>query len=115
MMGSGTGGAAGDLATLLVNIPRTLVGEAVSKLVGLGKTLLGGGGAGAGVQQWAGLVMTALGMLGLPGSDLPLVLHQMQTESGGNPRAINLTDINAQRGDPARGLIQGIGSTVRAH
>jgi hypothetical protein len=39
----------------------------------------------------------------------------MQTESGGNPNAINLWDINAQHGDPSRGLMQTIGSTFAAY
>ena len=51
----------------------------------------------------------------LPQSLASRVLYQMQTESGGNPNAINLTDINAQRGDPSRGLLQTIGSTFAAY
>jgi SLT domain-containing protein len=43
------------------------------------------------------------------------VLFQMQTESGGNPNAINLGDINARMGDPSRGLMQTIGSTFAAY
>jgi len=39
----------------------------------------------------------------------------MQTESGGNPNAINLTDSNAMAGDPSRGLLQTIMSTFRAY
>jgi phage-related protein len=70
---------------------------------------------GAGVAQWSGDVLKALAMLGLPASDLGLVLYQMQTESGGNPNAINLTDINAQQGDPSRGLLQTIGTTFAAY
>jgi SLT domain-containing protein len=54
-------------------------------------------------------------MLGLPLSLSGQVLYQMQTESGGNPNAINLTDINAQQGDPSRGLLQVIGSTFAAY
>jgi SLT domain-containing protein len=42
------------------------------------------------------------------------VLYQMQTESGGNPNAINLSDINAQNGDPSRGLMQVIMATFDA-
>ena len=72
------------------------------------------GGGGSGVQRWAGTVAQALAMLGLPGSLVPRVLYQMQTESGGNPNAINRTDINAQMGDPSRGLLQTIGSTFSA-
>ena len=70
---------------------------------------------GSGVSRWAGVVAQALGMLGLPLSLASRVLYQMNTESGGNPNAINLTDINAQRGDPSRGLLQTIGSTFAAY
>jgi SLT domain-containing protein len=69
------------------------------------------GGIGGGVQQWASLILKVLAMLGQPSTDLGVVLSQMQTESGGNPRAINLTDSNAAMGDPSRGLMQVIGST----
>jgi SLT domain-containing protein len=41
------------------------------------------------------------------------MLAQMNTESSGNPNAIQTTDINAQRGDPSKGLLQVIGSTFR--
>ena len=34
-------------------------------------------------------------------------------ESGGNPRAINLTDSNARRGTPSQGLMQTIPTTFR--
>jgi hypothetical protein len=67
--------------------------------------------AGSGVQRWAATVRQALAMEGLSPSLLGNVLYQMQTESSGNPNAINLTDINAQLGDPSRGLMQVIGST----
>ena len=70
---------------------------------------------GAGVQQWAPDVLRALGMLGLSPMLLGNVLFQMQTESGGNPNAINLTDSNAAAGDPSRGLMQTIGTTFAAY
>jgi SLT domain-containing protein len=70
---------------------------------------------GAGVQQWAGLVRRALAMEGLSPALLPRVLYQMQTESGGNPNAINNWDVNARMGDPSRGLLQVIGSTFQAY
>src|SRR5258707_6971449 len=54
-------------------------------------------------------------MLGQDSSNLGPVEHRMNQESGGNPRAINLWDINAQRGDPSRGLMQVIGSTFAAY
>jgi len=69
----------------------------------------------AGVSQWTGLVRQALSMEGLPLSLTGNVLHQMQTESGGNKAAINLTDSNAAAGDPSRGLLQVIGTTFSAY
>src|SRR6185437_14946821 len=70
---------------------------------------------GSGVARWAPLVRQALAMEGLSPGLLGNVLYQMQTESGGNPNAINLTDSNAAAGDPSRGLMQTIGSTFRAY
>jgi hypothetical protein len=70
-----------------------------------------GGKVSAGVAQWAPTVLQALAMLGLPSNLLGLVLNQMSSESGGNARAINNSDINAQMGDPSRGLMQTIGAT----
>jgi hypothetical protein len=70
---------------------------------------------GGGVARWAGLVRLALAMEGLSQGLAGRVLYQMSTESGGNPNAQNNWDINAQRGDPSRGLMQTIGSTFRAY
>ena len=69
------------------------------------------GALGGGVQRWRSLVLQALKMEGLPASLVNAVLYQMQTESGGNPAAINLTDSNAAAGDPSRGLMQVIATT----
>lgn len=70
----------------------------------------------AGVEQWRPVVRKALRMLGMSGKhNEDLTLFQMQTESGGNPNAINNWDINARNGDPSRGLMQVIGSTFRAY
>jgi SLT domain-containing protein len=43
------------------------------------------------------------------------VLIIIRYESAGDPNAINLVDINAQRGDPSRGLMQVIGATFSAY
>jgi SLT domain-containing protein/phage-related protein len=117
MFPSGVHGAVGDMASLLTDIPKTLVKDAIHSLIGTAKSVSGAkftGKFGAGVAQWKGDVLKALGMEGLPLSDVGLVLYQMQTESGGNPNAINLTDSNAAAGDPSRGLLQTIMSTFRA-
>jgi len=109
---------AGELASIIATLPVALAKKMIS---GLWNTIAGtGGGAatykpGAGVEQWRSLVARTLGMEGLSGQLVDAVLYQMQTESGGNPRAINLTDINAQHGDPSKGLMQVIMSTFRAY
>lgn len=43
------------------------------------------------------------------------IVRQIGTESGGNPNAINRTDINAQLGHPSQGLLQFIPSTFAAN
>lgn len=45
----------------------------------------------------------------------PAWAHLIQRESGGSPRVPNLSDINAQRGDPSVGLFQITGGTWRSH
>ena len=76
----------------------------------------GGGVAGAGVQQWTGVASQALMMTGqFTPQNLQALLYQMQTESGGNPMAINNWDVNAQRGTPSKGLMQVIDPTFQAH
>jgi len=54
-------------------------------------------------------------MLGQSASNLGAVLRLINKESGGNPRAINLTDSNAAAGHPSMGLIQTIIGTFNAH
>lgn len=70
----------------------------------------------AGVEQWRGLAERALKMAGqYSEANLTRLLYQMQTESGGNPKAINNWDINAKRGTPSKGLMQVIDPTFRAY
>lgn len=70
----------------------------------------------AGVEQWRSLAERALRMTGqYSEANLTRLLHQMQTESGGNPRAINNWDINAKRGTPSKGLMQVIDPTFRTY
>lgn len=63
-----------------------------------------------GVDGW---IAQALRELGLPQSYAPGVRRIVMAESGGNPRAINLSDSNARRGTPSQGLMQTIPSTFR--
>ncbi|NVN79437.1 tape measure protein [Enterococcus avium] len=72
--------------------------------------------ASAGVEQWRSLATKALKMEGqYSAGNLGSLLFQMQTESGGNPNAINLWDSNAAAGHPSKGLLQTIDSTFKAY
>ena len=66
---------------------------------------------GSGAMRWLPLVNQVLAMEGLNPYLAMQVITQISSESGGNPNAINLTDANAQHGDPSRGLLQTIMST----
>lgn len=68
----------------------------------------------AGVEQWRSLAKYALKLEGqYTIANLNRMLMQMKTESGGNPRAINLWDSNAKRGTPSKGLMQVIDPTFQ--
>lgn len=69
-----------------------------------------------GVNQWKSTVEQALKMEGLNSADnIKRTLYQMQTESGGNPRAINNWDSNAKKGTPSKGLMQVIDPTFKSY
>ncbi len=103
----------------------SLLGKAGSAISNFFGGLFGGGGgggaptgpafiAGAGVARWAAVIDQALALLGQPLSWLSTVERRMNQESGGNPAAVNRTDINWQHGTPSVGLMQVIGPTFRA-
>lgn len=72
--------------------------------------------ASKGVEQWRSTVVKALKMEHQYSEDnVKRTLYQMQTESGGNPRAINNWDSNAKKGTPSKGLMQVIDPTFRAY
>src|SRR5215831_9958066 len=89
------------------------LGSVAGKVGGWFKGLFGGG-SGAGVAQWRGLMLSVLQMFGIP-QLLGTFMTQMNTESGGNPKAINLTDSNARAGIPSKGLMQVIDPTFNAY
>ncbi|MFI6215630.1 transglycosylase SLT domain-containing protein [Nocardia brasiliensis] len=70
---------------------------------------------GGGVQQWSPTFASVLSALAMPASWLSLGLAQMQSESGGNPRAINNWDSNAKKGTPSKGLMQVIDPTFASY
>ncbi|WP_064468294.1 transglycosylase SLT domain-containing protein [Lederbergia galactosidilytica] len=68
--------------------------------------------ASGNVKSW---IQAAMGVTGVPGSWLGPLSTIAMKESGGNPKAINLWDINAQRGIPSMGLMQTIMPTFMAY
>ncbi len=85
-----------------------------------GASLAGGVAAGAapaassGVDQWVPMMDRVIAAKGLPVAYIePIMAAQMSHESSGNPAAINNYDINAQNGDPSKGLLQFTGATFR--
>lgn len=68
-------------------------------------------GQGGDVERWSAIALQALGLAGQPASLLPLLLHRIGVESGGDPSAINNWDSNAKAGHPSQGLMQTIPST----
>jgi len=72
---------------------------------------------GDAVGRWRGLVDSTLVELGMPVGLDDKVLRQIATESGGDPNATqgNIGDVNNASGDLAKGLMQVIGTTFRAH
>jgi len=80
-------------------------------------TAAAGGGQflGPGSGNYAADIQTVLKAMGLPLSLTANWLRQIQTESGGNLRAVNLTDSNAQAGHPSVGLLQLIPGTFAAY
>lgn len=68
-----------------------------------------------GAEQWRANVEEGLRRNGLPASLADQVLHQINTESSGNPNAQNNWDSNAAKGTPSIGLLQTIQPTYDAH
>jgi SLT domain-containing protein len=76
--------------SLVTAIPRTLIHDAVTGLIHLFTSQSGSAGS------WPGLAATS-------------------PATPANPRAVNLSDINAQNGTPSVGLMQVIGPTFAAN
>ncbi len=74
---------------------------------------------GAGAEGWRSAVKKGLRENGLPTTDsyVNAWIRQIQTESGGNERAVQggYTDINTLTGDLAKGLLQTISATFNAY
>ena len=73
---------------------------------------------GAGAEQWTPLAEWAINYVNksLKGpAQTAAMIGQTSDESGGNPRAVNNSDINAQNGTPSGGLLQVIEPTFQAN
>jgi hypothetical protein len=131
LVGKVFGGMPEALRTLftknLLGTITSLPGKALSALGNLAGSITGAAkgifgkvfgfvsGGGGGVGRWLPTVLSVLNALHQPASLAGAVLRRIQFESGGNPNAINLTDINAQQGHPSQGLVQTIPGTFFAY
>lgn len=107
-------------ATVRNGVVNTITGKMASwfkkKFDEMGALSLANYDASKGVAQWRTTVIRALKMEGqYSAANVKRTLYQMQTESGGNPRAINNWDSNAKKGTPSKGLMQVIDPTFRAY
>jgi|GEM_PF-2229111 len=101
------------------------IGNFLKKLISSNNSNTGDGGggkgapSGAGVSRWRSQVVDALKANGLSTSSgmVDKVLRQIQTESGGNEKAVqgNIGDVNNASGDLAKGLMQVISATFNAY
>lgn len=112
----------GNASHIALDMGKGLVKKATSAMFGWVKKLFDTESpkvkynASAGVEQWHSVAIQALKMEGqYTPANLNALLYQMQTESGGNPNAINNWDINARNGVPSQGLLQVIPPTFRAY
>jgi Transglycosylase SLT domain len=79
---------------------------------GIDKLLSSGAMVGGSLGVW---IAAALALTHSPPSWASRLAVLVRRESGGNPRAINLTDSNARAGHPSQGLAQTIPATFRAY
>ncbi|MFJ9420416.1 MULTISPECIES: transglycosylase SLT domain-containing protein [unclassified Streptomyces] len=66
------------------------------------------------LDGWIRESLHVMGQKGIPGSYNGIYRNLMR-ESSGNPKAINLWDINAQNGIPSKGLLQVIDPTFKTY
>ena len=112
-----------NLAGSMIGKMTSMISDKLKKLVqGYKDDSEDGGGSvgnpgGAGVMRWKSYVAKALEANGIEptGYRVSKILATIQRESGGNPRAINLWDSNAQAGIPSKGLMQTIDPTFNAY
>lgn len=109
----GSVGATGNVTGPHLHLEARVDGKAVDPMRYLeGGT---GGDAGTGVERFRGVVTQALGQVGQSLALVNTTLRRMNQESGGNPRAVNKSDINWVNRTPSVGLMQVIEPTFNAY
>jgi len=112
----GMSGYALDVGKALINKAKGSLSTWIKGLFGNSGKSLGSYEPSKGVEQWRSTVVQALKMEGQhTAANVKRTLYQMQTESGGNPKAINKWDSNAKKGTPSKGLMQVIDPTFKAY
>ena len=104
---------AGQVASDVSGWAGSEVQSMVNSMIAAYRKTLGFLGAGSG--NYAADIQAVLSSMGLPLSLTANWLRQIQTESGGNLNAVNLTDSNARAGHPSVGLLQLIPGTFQAY
>ncbi|WP_338213881.1 phage tail tape measure protein [Companilactobacillus muriivasis] len=76
---------------------------------------MGGSGGAMPAKSYGPMIRAAAAYMHQNVTDfnVDMIERIIGNESGGNPRAINLTDINAQEGHPSKGILQYIDATFR--
>lgn len=114
----------GDVSGMAIHFGKSMVSTITSQMSAWAEKLfeefgampLGAYNPSKGVEQWRSTVIRALKMEGqYSTANVARTLYQMQTESGGNPSAINLWDSNAKAGIPSKGLMQVIDPTFASY
>lgn len=117
-IGRGTGGFADKAGAIVSGIKGKGI-EAAKELIFKKGQEGSASPSGSGVARWAPVVTRALAMNGLPTtpSYVNAWLSQIQSESGGNERAVQggYVDVNTLSGDLAKGLVQTISATFNAN
>lgn len=95
--------------------PKQIVPKTIEAVIAKVKKWIEEAMAYGGGGNWMPVILQALALTGQSPSMAGRVAAQIQIESGGNPRAINLWDSNAKKGTPSKGLIQTIDPTFQAY